>query len=273
LEQYILSEKKGAVLEIWLNRPEVRNAMHEPLEIELFAALDRADDDPEIKVVTLRGKGEVFSSGHDLKEAAERYARTGRASGGIPRGRSPRLNRAWYCRKTLIAGVHGYVGPAAWGLLDCFDFVLAVAGTRFSYEQARMGAGDAGGYVKAFHLPQRVINQLWLLGGWMDAETARELHYVQRVVADTDELDTEIDKWAHAACALSAAQIAAHKESIHRHYEIMGLAGIVAIENQVSGNIRGAGDNLEFYDVVREKGLREALKFRQVDVDASVTKV
>jgi enoyl-CoA hydratase len=270
---FIVAEKKGPVLELWLNRPESRNAMHEPLEREFYDALDRADADPEVKVVTLRGKGEVFSAGHDLKEAAARYQQTGRAAGGISHGRVPRLNAAWYCRKTLIAGVHGYVGPAAWSLLDSFDFVLAVTGTRFSYEQARMGAGDAGGYIKPFHLPMRVINQMCLLGGWMDAEMAKELHYVQRVLANTDDLATEIDKWASAACALSVAQIAAHKESIHRRYESLGLNGIIGIGNQVRGNIRSAGSNLAFYDLVREQGMHEALKFRQGNVDPSVVKI
>jgi enoyl-CoA hydratase/carnithine racemase len=269
---FINAEKKGSVLELWLNRPQVRNAMHEPMEIELFDALDKADDDPDIKVVTLRGKGELFSAGHDLKEAAERYARTGRAAGGIPRPRAPALNRAWYCRKTLIAGVHGYVGPATWFLLDAFDFVIAAENTRFSREQARMGSGAAGGYLTPFLLPMRVINQLWLLGGWMDAQTARELHYVQRVVP-LENLGAEVDRWAQVACALSTAQIAAHKESIHRHYEIMGLAGIANIENQVPANVRPVGESLVFYELVRKLGMREALSYRQEGIDSTVTKV
>jgi enoyl-CoA hydratase/carnithine racemase len=270
--KFIIAEQHGAVLNLWLNRPESRNAMHEALEHELYDALDRADDNPEIKVITLRGKGEVFSAGHDLKEAAARYQQTGRAAGGIPKGNVRQVERAWYCRKTLIAGVHGYVGPATWFMLDAFDFVIAAEGTRFSREQARMGSGAAGGYITPFLLPMRVINQLWLLGGWMDAETARELHYVQRVVP-LAELDAELDRWAQTACALSVEQIAAHKESIHRHYEIMGLNGIVGIENQVSGNVRGAGENLAFYDVVREKGMHEALRSRQSNVDPTVVKI
>ena len=48
--------------------------------------------------------------------------------------------RSWYFPKPLIAGVHGFVGPEALKTIATFDFVLAARpGTRFSYEQARVG--------------------------------------------------------------------------------------------------------------------------------------
>jgi enoyl-CoA hydratase/carnithine racemase len=268
--KYITVEKKAPVLEVWLNRPEARNALNHPLEVEWHKALDIADDDPEIKVVTLRGKGPVFSAGHDLKEVAAGYATVGEPS-GIPKRRIPTLNRAWYCRKTLIAGVHGYVGPAAQRLLAPFDFVIATEDTRFSFEQARMGSGDPGGNILAFLLPLRVIKHYWLLGGWMDAQTARQLFYVQRVVRDTDELATEVGKFAKSAAGLTVEQIARYKEGIHRQVEIQGLLGVIGIGNHYTGH--GSAPDKEFFTLIQEKGMKEALRFRQGEVDANVTKV
>jgi enoyl-CoA hydratase/carnithine racemase len=268
--KYITVEKKGSVLEVWLNRPEARNALNHPLEVEWHKALDTADDDPEIKVVTLRGKGPVFSAGHDLKEVAAGYASIGQPS-GIPKRRIPTLNRAWYCKKTLIAGVHGYVGPAAQRMIAPFDFVLATEDTRFSFEQARMGSGGAGGNILGFLLPLRVINQYWLLGGWMDAMTARDLHYVQRVLRDTDELAIEVDKWAKSASGLSVEQIGIYKESIHREVELKGLTAIISAGNNVTGH--GSRPDKEFFTLIQERGMKEALRFRQGEVDQTVTKV
>src|SRR5262245_36554997 len=139
----LLVNQRGPVLEVQLNRPEARNALSWQLHHEWDTVLDRAEDDPEIRVVTLTGTGPIFSAGHDLKEVAEGYATEGKPS-GVPAHEPPHLPRAWYFRKAIIAGVHGYVGPAANHLLASCDFVIAASGTRFSFEQTRMGGGGAG---------------------------------------------------------------------------------------------------------------------------------
>ena len=54
------------VRRLTLNRPEKRNALSNPLRGELFAALEAADRDPEVRVIVLRGAGTCFSSGYDL---------------------------------------------------------------------------------------------------------------------------------------------------------------------------------------------------------------
>jgi enoyl-CoA hydratase len=271
--KYLLAEKDGPVINVWLNRPEARNALSFPLEEEWNDVLEIAETDPDVRVVTLRGKGPVFSAGHDLKEVAEGYATKDRAAGKVPaweRRRIPHLPRSWYFRKTLIAGVHGYVGPAAQRMLSPFDFVIAAEGTRFSFEQARMGSGDPGGNIMSFLLPMRVIKQMWLLGGWFDADKAKELDYVQRVVP-MDDLDTELGRWAESAAGLSAEQIAVYKEGIHRMYEIAGLLGIIGTGNKISGHVSGV--DKEFFRTIQDKGMKEALKFRQATVDVDITQI
>jgi enoyl-CoA hydratase/carnithine racemase len=64
----ILTEDRGAVRHIVLNRPEKRNAMSQALLKELAAALRGAADDPAVHCVVLRGEGPVFSAGVDLGE-------------------------------------------------------------------------------------------------------------------------------------------------------------------------------------------------------------
>lgn len=273
--KYFLVNRRGPVMEVLINRPEARNAMNFPLDAEWDSLLDMAEEDPEVRVVTLRGVGPVFSAGHDLKEVADGYRNKDRATGQAPpwevaARRGPHLPRSWYFRKGLIAGVHGYVGPAAQHFLAPFDFVIAAEGTRFSFEQARLGGGGQGGTVISQLLPMRVLKKFWLMGGWLDADTALQLQYVQRVVPP-EELEAEVNCWADQMAMVPPEQISNGKEGIHRLYEIQGLLGIVGIGNKISGH--GSGRDKEFFAMVQERGMKEALKFRDAAFKPDIAKV
>src|ERR1700677_318783 len=66
----VLTEDRGAVRHVVLNRPEKRNAMSQALLRELGDALRAAGDDASVHCVVLRGEGPVFSAGVDLGELA-----------------------------------------------------------------------------------------------------------------------------------------------------------------------------------------------------------
>lgn len=296
--QFLEVTKRGAVLECWLNRPEKRNALSTALEDEWDDALALAQSDDDIKVVTLQGRGPVFSAGADMKEFANTFVDSpdgddaqpaaGSGDGQVvkrperrtgadrrlwppPALDAPRLPASWYCRKTLIAGVHGYVGPYAQRLLAPFDFILAAEGTRFSFEQARTGSQNHPLAIYAYQLPMRVLKQLLLLGGWFDAETARDLSIVQRVVP-ADQLTDEVNQWAESASGLTIETIAAYKEGIHRMYEIAGLNGIIGIGNNVNAHAAGSHGG-EFHGTLKDSGLGDALKTRTAGVDQGITEV
>ena len=59
-------DPRPLVRRLTLNRPEKRNALSNALRGELFAALERADRDPEVHVIVVRGAGKCFSAGYDL---------------------------------------------------------------------------------------------------------------------------------------------------------------------------------------------------------------
>jgi enoyl-CoA hydratase/carnithine racemase len=266
----LITEKDGAVMNVWLNRPDARNAWTWEMHQEFDRCLDEAEDDEQVKVVTLRGKGSIFSAGHDLKEVAGGYATTGEP-GGIPRHRLPTLERAWYFTKPVVAGVHGYVGPIAWVILSNLDFIIAVRGTRFSFEQARMGGGAPGGTPLVFHFPPNVWKKLLMAGGWMSAEQAHDLYFVSRVVDDMDALDDEVARWAQQLALVPAKQLRAAKIGIHRQFELMGIANMAAVQNRESGH--GSAEDMKWFAEVEEKGLREALKSRDAGFDQHVSQI
>jgi 2-(1,2-epoxy-1,2-dihydrophenyl)acetyl-CoA isomerase len=263
----ILAEKDGQILSVWLNRPEARNAWNALMHHEWDRVLDEAADDDDVKCVVLRGKGKIFSAGHDLKEVASGYATKGIAGGWDPH-RTPQLNHAWYFTKPIVAGVHGYVGPIAMAQLSNVDFVIAAEDTRFSFEQARMGGGSPGGEPLVFQFPMRVWKQLLMLGGWMDAWQARRYDFVQRVVPE-DELDAEVMRWARQVCKVPLRQLQAAKSGIHRQFELMGLANMEAVQSRMSGH--GSPEDMEWFQSVMDVGLKAALSSRDAEFDETIS--
>ena len=269
--EFFIVNKDGPVLEVTINRPEARNAITFAMEDELDKMFNTAADDDSVRVVTLRGAGKVFSAGHDLKEVAEGYIKYARPSGIDPH-KVPQLRGMWYFPKPIIAGVHEFVGPIAQDIVAHCDFVIAAEGTRFSFEQARMGGGPrmTRRSPLVFMLPMRVYKKLLMMGGWYSAEQALKWDFVQRVVPRED-LDKEVRAWADEIALVPPQQTMAARLGIHRQYEIMGLAGMALIQNAMSGH--GAEVDREFFRKVLAEGVGKAVKARQTGANDSITRV
>jgi len=265
----LLVKVDGPICEVTLNRPESRNAWNAQMHKDYDELLNEASDDDSINVVTIRGAGKVFSAGHDLKEVASGYATEGKPGGWDPH-RVPQLPRAWYFHKPIIAGVHGYVGPVAMHMLGVVDFVIAAEGTRFSFEQTRMGGGGNGGTTMVFHFPMRVWKKLYMMGGWLDADQAHELHFVQRVVK-REEVDAEVRRWAEEICKVAQRQVRTAKEGIHRQFELMGLGNMELVQNRNSGH--GSKPDMEWFQKVLDQGLKKSLADRDGHFDQNVAKI
>jgi len=264
------TRKEGSTLHVWLNRPDARNAWNREMNAEFEACLDEAENDDGVSVLTLRGKGPVFSAGHDLKELAADIV-----GGLIPKRPAPfGMHRAWYFSKPVVAGVHGYVGPFAWYLLANLDFIIAVEGTRFSFEDARRGTGSPGGSPLVMHFPPNVWKKLQMVGGWMTAEQAFDLHFVSRVVRDGDSLDAEVERWAAEIEKMPIKGLQAAKIGIHRQYELMGLAAMQLVQSvdPLDLNIYGPAA-LEWAKLVEREGLKVGLRDRDVEFDPEQSRI
>jgi enoyl-CoA hydratase/carnithine racemase len=219
--------------------------------------------------VTLQGEGKIFSAGHDLKEVASRFANDGPPA-GADRHKAPQLRDLWYFPKPIVAGVHGYVGPIAQDVVAHCDFVIAAEGTRFSFEQARMGAGVLSYSPLVFQFPMRVWKKLMMMGGWYTAEQAIKWDFVQRVVP-AGELDGVVRAWAEEIALVPPQQTKAAKTGIHRQYELIGLVDMALVGNAMSGH--GGDKDRAFFQAVIDQGLRKALELRHDGSDERITQV
>jgi enoyl-CoA hydratase len=191
---------------------------------------------------------------------------------GEPWFRTSKLPPSWRFGKPLIAAVHGYVGPHANAILMTCDFVLAAEGTRFSFEQTRAGVGPPWGpYVLIFlHFPMRVIGKLWMTGGWMDAEQAHDLHYVQRVV-DASELEAEALKWAAQMALVDAGGFRAAKLHTRAVYEKTVLKAPLRAGRRVM--YMNPVTVAKYFELMRNEGLRAAIQARDAEIDPTITRI
>ena len=130
-------EVKNFVCTLWLARPEKRNAINRQMASELSSFLAEAGEDPAIRVVILRGQGDFFCAGGDL-----RWMSQGKEL--EPQDRSGTVLAALYKTifhfpKPLIALVHGAAMGGALGLVACADFVLADEKAVFSFSEVKLG--------------------------------------------------------------------------------------------------------------------------------------
>jgi enoyl-CoA hydratase/carnithine racemase len=268
----LLTRMEGSTLVLTFNRPEVRNAVSWTMEREFFLALQAAERLDEITAVVLNGAGEMFSAGHDLIDSSE----TTSTVDGEMWARQTAMLPSWNFSKPLIAAVHKFVGPFTNGILLTFDFIIAAEGTRFSFEHSRISVGRPWGPypLMYFMFPPRVVYKLWALGGWMSAEQAHDLQYVQRVVP-MEELESTALHWAEQCSIIDPEGFKATKKGMHEMYEQMGLPEMVEIGRQPMRMPSPAAiaRNQEFSKTWKEQGIKAALALRDADVDPEFTQV
>lgn len=263
---------KDNILELALNRPNVRNAISHRMQHEIDLALDEAEADPEVRAVILRGEGAMFTAGHDLGEQTGGKSFPDLTFPHSTPSKGPDFPRAWYFRKPLIGAIHGFVGAYGIALVGCCDFTIAATGTRFSCEIFRIAgsAPDVGWLPLYLQLPMRVIEKLWLLGGWMDAEQAHQFQLVQRVVPENEVVD-EARRWAEQAALIPPAGFSHGKDQIRRSVELLGLNSLHAA---LSRYRPPSSEEAEaFGALVQEKGLKAALVERDAKFDPAVARV
>lgn len=183
----VLTEKRGRILIITINRPEAKNAANAAVSHGLAAAMDILDGDPGLSVGVLTGAGGTFCAGMDLKAFArgENVAVPGRGLGFTER---PPV-------KPLIAAVEGFALAGGTELALATDLIVAARNSAFGIPEVKRGLVAAGGGL--LRLPQRIppaiAMELALTGDQLSAERAHELGMVNLLAEPGHALDAAIE--------------------------------------------------------------------------------
>lgn len=187
MSEELLTEERGGILIITINRPEAKNAMNKAAAEGIAAAIDRLDSDDNLRVGILTGAGGTFCSGMDLKGflRGESPIVEGRGFGGITQ-KGP--------VKPLIAAVEGYALAGGMELMISCDLIAANRDAKFGIPEARRGlAAAAGGLMKLPDLiPPKIAMELALTGEFIDAQRAHDLGLINRIT-DGPALDAAIE--------------------------------------------------------------------------------
>jgi enoyl-CoA hydratase/carnithine racemase len=270
-------EGPGPVVTIRLNRPRVINAIDWTMETEINQVLKQSDEDDRVKCVFLTANGPNFSAGHDIRQVAEE-AVTGIAPATIDGknwSRTGELLPAWWFRKALVIAVKGFVGPHANAFLLSADAVVAADNTIFSWEETRIGIGNPYGpyALMPFTMPMRVLKHLWIPGGWMDANTALRLFYVNRVVPLGEE-EAMGRRFAEHYATMDLEHLIVNKQGVHKLYEAAGLLSMVDAGREPYERQGAAAEALmEHFRIIYEQGAGAAARSRDTGVDRDISKV
>jgi enoyl-CoA hydratase len=208
-ELAVLTERRGRVLLITLNRPEARNAVDAALAQGIAAALEELDGDGELAVGVLTGAGKGFCAGMDLK--------------AFVRGESPYVDGRGFAGitqrsadKPLIAAVEGFA--VAGGLevaLSC-DLIVAARAAKLGIPEVKRSLVAAGGALLRLprRIPFHVAMEMALTGDPISAERAYELGLVNRLADPGAAVDAAIEL-AEAIAGNAPLALAASKRIAH----------------------------------------------------------
>ncbi len=210
MSEHVRIEIGNGVLAITLARPDRRNAITIAMYAALADAIGRAQSDPSLRLITLRGEGEDFTAGNDLADFIAAMPRDGEEIAVW------RLLRALAANQLpLIAAVHGNaIGIGTTLLLHC-DFVLAEEGTRFLMPFVDLGLVPEA--ASSLLLPRlagrRRAARYLLLAESFGPEEASEWGLVTKVVPN-GELDREL-------ADLVAALLAKPAEALRMTHQLL----------------------------------------------------
>ena len=186
----------NAICHLHMNAPDRLNALSDEMLAAFKAEFDALQTDTSVRVVVISGAGKAFCAGHDLKQmTAGRQAEDG--------GKAYFKDLFDRCAEVMtgvqklpqpvIAQVHGIATAAGCQLVASCDLAVAAEGTRFGVNGVNIGLFCSTPMVAlSRNIPRKQAFELLVTGEFLDAEAAKDLGLINRVVpADTLEVETK----------------------------------------------------------------------------------
>jgi enoyl-CoA hydratase len=211
----IVTEERGKVGIIRLNRPKALNALNTVVLKEVVSALRAFEANNRIGAIIITGSEKAFAAGADIKEMQSKsYVEAFREdffAGWEDVGR---------IRKPIIAAVAGYALGGGCELAMMCDFIIAADNAKFGQPEITLGVmpGMGGSQRLTRFVGKSKAMDMCLTGRMMDAEEAERSGLVSRVVP-LDDLMEETVRIAAKIADFSLPAVMMAKEAVNRAYE------------------------------------------------------
>jgi enoyl-CoA hydratase len=262
-EPLVLSERRGAVALLTLNRPDKLNAINVAVIEALDAALDAAEADDGVRAIVVSGAGRAFSAGFDLD--------IGLGEGKVDPADVRRalendfriIMRFWDSPKPTVAAVHGYCLGSSLELAVACDLTIAAEDCRFGEPEVKFGSG-----IVALLLPwlagPKAAKYLLLTGE--DRVTAAEMQaigLVSKVVPAANVVEEAV-ALAQRIAANDAQAVRQTKRAINRSLDIGGMrqALLAALDIDVEIETNETAESREFNQILKRDGAKAAIAWR-----------
>ena len=216
-------ENRGQVGILTLNRPAARNCLSEDLIAALHRGVNDLSQDDDLRAIIITGAGSAFSSGHDLKEltAHRNDEDRGRAFFAKTMAACSAMMLAIIrCPKPVIAAVNGIATAAGCQLVASCDLAVASIDARFATPGVNIGLFCSTPMVAlSRNLSRKAAMEMLLLGEMVDANDARALGLVNRVVSP-DRCLNEAVELGRMIASKPKATLKIGKEAFYRQIEM-----------------------------------------------------
>ena len=236
-QDVVLIEKQGVIATVTLNRPDKLNSFDSSLKSALSLAVGALNDDPEIRIVILRGAGRGFSAGADLT-----------ALDGEPisflleRGYKPFLTGIAVSDKLWIAQIHGAAAGIGAALALCCDLAVMAEDAYIYMAFAAIGLIPDGGNTQLLlqSMGYKRALQTMLEGRKLPAAECLEHGMVNKVVP-AEELETATRAWAEQLATGAPLAMAAAKRVL-RDVGRMSFGDAISAESREQARLIGTDD-------------------------------
>ncbi|MDB5481987.1 MAG: enoyl-CoA hydratase [Caulobacteraceae bacterium] len=265
----LLYEAADRVATITLNRPDHYNAISLGMPSEIRAAVERAEADPDVHVIVVRGAGPGFCGGYDLKRYAEQR---GPGSGSQDMPWDPTLDFAgmwkntqdfmslWRASKPTIARVHGAAVAGGSDVALCCDFLIMADDARIGYPPARVwGVPTPAMWV--YRLGPQMAKRLMMTGDLIFGDEAARIGLALEAVPAA-ELDAAVERLVGRLKGVPRNQLMMTKLVVNQAYENMGLASTQTLATLFDGIARHTPEGLWFRERSQEVGFKQAVAER-----------
>jgi methylglutaconyl-CoA hydratase len=202
------------VAEVWLNRPEVRNAFNDAAIADLTHAFRAFAHDAALRAVVLAGHGKAFCAGADLNWMRAMAGYSWEENRADAEKLADMLWAIWSCPVPVVARLQGDCYAGGVGLAAVCDVRVATEGMHFCLSEARLGLLPAtiGPYVVRT-LGESASSRYFTTAERFDAATAKALGFVHELVAP-EALDAKVGEVVAALVANGPAAVRACKQLV-----------------------------------------------------------
>ncbi len=223
---HIIVEKKDGVARITINRPDALNALHPDTHRQMQHALRELDNDSEVRVVIITGKGRAFCTGADLKHISTLVGKPAEivAYGQLFHDTNYLIE---HISKVVIAMVNGLCLAGGLEVMEACDLAYASEDARIGDQHATFGLVPTGGGSQRLPrlIPLRKAKELLFTGEWLTAKEAEQWGLVNKAVP-ADKLEETVMEMADKLKARSPMASKFIKYSVNYGMQVDLYSGV-----------------------------------------------